>query len=89
MQQSPTTKGSNRRCPQPRVLDPATYQPNTLLDEFQVFEATGRAVSTLRGDRFHRRGIPYVKLGRLVRYRWADVQAYIIAHRVDPNIPAA
>ena len=29
---------------------------------------TGRALQTLRNDRFNGRGFPYIKLGRSVRY---------------------
>lgn len=39
------------------------------IDEKIVSKITGRAIQTLRNDRFHRRGIPYYKIGRSVRYR--------------------
>jgi predicted DNA-binding transcriptional regulator AlpA len=50
-----------------------------LLTDRQVSEITGRARSTLQKDRLAGGGIPYVYIGRLVRYRWSDVQAYIAA----------
>ncbi|MBM4274352.1 MAG: helix-turn-helix domain-containing protein [Deltaproteobacteria bacterium] len=54
--------------------------------EKEVSKITGRAVQTLRNDRAKRQGIPYSKLGRLVRYSLEDVLAYMEARkiRVDP-----
>jgi predicted DNA-binding transcriptional regulator AlpA len=52
-----------------------------LLTVAQVSEIIGRSVSTLEKDRLEGNGPPYVKMGRLVRYRPADVRAYL-AERV-------
>jgi len=44
------------------------------LNEKQVSEMTGIALSTLRNWRFQRIGIPYHKIGgKLVRYKLQDV----------------
>jgi predicted DNA-binding transcriptional regulator AlpA len=48
-----------------------------LLSVAQVAELTGRAVSTLEKDRLTGHGPRYVKLGRLVRYRPADVRTWL------------
>jgi predicted DNA-binding transcriptional regulator AlpA len=48
-----------------------------LLSVAQVAKLTGRAVSTLEKDRLTGHGPRYVKLGRLVRYRPADVRAWL------------
>ena len=48
-----------------------------LLTEKQVSEITGRAVTTLQKDRLKGTGLKYVRLGRLVRYRPEDVEAWI------------
>lgn len=53
-----------------------------LTDE-EVSNITGRARSTLAKDRLARTGIPYHKLGRLVRYKYADVLAYMQKHRIN------
>jgi hypothetical protein len=53
------------------------------LNETQVAEITGFALSTLRNDRFHRRGIPYVKLRRSVRYALSDVVNFMELHRIE------
>lgn len=50
-----------------------------LLDDREVERITGRARSTLQKDRVTGAGIPFVRVGRLVRYRRADVAAYIAA----------
>jgi predicted DNA-binding transcriptional regulator AlpA len=52
-----------------------------LLSVAQVSEITGRSISTLEKDRLYGNGPPYVKMGRLTRYRPADVRAWL-AERV-------
>jgi hypothetical protein len=48
-----------------------------LLSDRDVERITGRARSTLQKDRVAGRGICFVRVGRLVRYRPGDVQAYL------------
>ena len=48
-----------------------------LIDEVELSQQTKRAVQTIRNDRFEGRGIPYVKIGRSVRYRVCDIQAFL------------
>jgi hypothetical protein len=55
----------------------ANTQIEPLLDEYQYAAITGRSVASARRDRLLRIGCPYVKLGNSVRYRPADVRAYI------------
>ena len=43
------------------------------LKEEEVSSITGLALSTLRNDRFLKKGIPYLKVGRSVRYSLSDV----------------
>jgi hypothetical protein len=40
-----------------------------------------KSPAALAQDRYHRRGIPYVKYGRSVRYLRADVARYLLANR--------
>jgi predicted DNA-binding transcriptional regulator AlpA len=54
------------------MLDP-------LLSDRDVEKITGRARSTLQKDRVAGTGIPFVRLGRLVRYRQSDVTAFLAA----------
>lgn len=50
-----------------------------LLSDRDVERITGRARSTLQKDRVAGGGIPFVRIGRLVRYRQSDVQSYLNA----------
>jgi len=59
------------------------------LTEREVAEITARSVYTLRAERFKGKGIPYVKIGRSVRYLFDDVLAFMEAHKVIPGQGAA
>jgi predicted DNA-binding transcriptional regulator AlpA len=50
-----------------------------LLSDKDVERITGRARSTLQKDRLVGRGIRFVRIGRLVRYRQSDVATYLDA----------
>jgi predicted DNA-binding transcriptional regulator AlpA len=50
-----------------------------LLSDREVSRIVGRAVSTLQKDRLLGTGIQFIRIGRLVRYRAADVSAYLEA----------
>ena len=55
------------------------------IDETKVSEITGRALPTLRNDRHNRRGIPYCKFGRSVRYALSDVIEYMESRKIIPE----
>jgi hypothetical protein len=55
------------------------------LTEVQVAEITGRALSTLRNERFCRRGIPYIKIGRSVRYSLEDVVRHMESNKITTS----
>ena len=57
-------------------------KPTKYLNEVMVAEMTGRALSTLRNERAKGIGIPYVKIGRSVRYDLADVIHFMDAHKI-------
>jgi len=69
----------------------STIQTNdspNLFSAKQVSELTGLSTETLAQWRSQRRGIPYLKIGRAIRYDPADVQQYLAGCRVsvsDPN----
>ena len=48
-----------------------------LLTQKEVKEITGLADSTLEQWRLKGKGPKFIKLGRLVRYRLSDIEAYI------------
>jgi len=54
------------------------------LTEKEVAEMTGLSLSTLRNSRFQGRGLPYIKIGRSVRYSLDDVVAYMESRKVVP-----
>lgn len=56
---------------------------DALWNEEQCAAFRGCAVSTLQKERVRGDGPPYVKQGRLVRYRPEDVQAWIAARVVQ------
>ena len=50
---------------------------NRWLTEVEVSELTKLSLSTLRAHRFYRKGMPYSKVGRSVRYSLVDVADFI------------
>ena len=52
------------------------------LTEIHVAKITNRALSTLRNDRSLRRGIPYIKVGRSVRYNIKDVIEFMESQKI-------
>jgi predicted DNA-binding transcriptional regulator AlpA len=54
-----------------------------ILNERQVQETYGFSIPYLRRTRRERRGPRYLKVGKLVRYRKADIEAYLAAHAVE------
>jgi predicted DNA-binding transcriptional regulator AlpA len=54
------------------------YQPDQLLTPNQASEILGLSTQTLAIWRCNKRyNLSYVKVGRFVRYRYADIQAFI------------
>lgn len=51
----------------------------------EVAQVLHTTTARLAQDRYIGRGIPYVKHGRKVLYRWADVHAYLDANTVNPQ----
>ena len=58
-----------------------------LLNPEQVAALTGLSKETLAQWRSQRRGIPYLKIGRAVRYDPADVLQYLRGCRVSVSDP--
>lgn len=48
--------------------------------ELSIF--INRSVSSLRNDRFLRRGIPYYKFGRSVRYNKQEARVFMEKHKI-------
>ncbi len=57
--------------------------PNQLyINEKEVARITGRKVQTLRNDRNRGRGLPYIKMGRSVRYSLEDVIRFMESRKI-------
>jgi predicted DNA-binding transcriptional regulator AlpA len=50
-----------------------------LLSDRDLSRLTGRSRSTLQKDRLAGTSIPFIRIGRLVRYRLSDVEAWLNA----------
>jgi len=61
-------------------------QVDRLLTQQQVVEWTGMSPAWFEMNRFKAKGIPFVRLGRAVRYRTSDVQRWINDHMVGTGI---
>ncbi len=59
-----------------------------MLTERQLAGRWLLSVKKLQRDRYLRRGVPWHLIGRLVRYRLEDVEAYEAAQRVSPDSEA-
>lgn len=66
-----------------RSPEPHTTQltlAGSLIDEPTLASRLGVSRSTLQSWRYTGRGPRFIKLGRMVRYRTADVDAYLLAN---------
>ena len=52
------------------------------INEVRVAYITGRALSTLRNERARGLGIPYIKIGRSVRYDLMDVINFMESRKI-------
>ena len=58
---------------------------NTAINENKAAEVMDVKIQTLRNWRHLRKGPPYLKLGRCVRYKIDDIKSFMEAHRIDPE----
>ncbi len=78
------TTGMARTAPAPTHTNTPTLDHDRLqlLTEQQVSDLLAVPLQTLRNHRSQRRGIPFVRLGRAVRYKRSVVEQYINAGAV-------
>ena len=55
------------------------------INEYEAARILGKSVQSLRNDRCHCKGPPYLKLGRSVRYQVKDLLNYMQENRIDPE----
>jgi hypothetical protein len=53
-----------------------------VVDEHVAAKELGTSVSTLRNWRFQRKGVPYIKMGKSVRYDLDAIKRYIDDHTI-------
>jgi excisionase family DNA binding protein len=66
--------------PNLRLLGSTETAPAELIDESTLASRLGVSRSTLQSWRYSGRGPRFIKLGRMIRYRTADVDAYLQAN---------
>lgn len=55
------------------------------LNEKEVAVLTGLALPTLRNHRSKGCGLPYIKIGKAVRYSFQDIIEYFEGHKIKTN----
>jgi hypothetical protein len=80
-----TMSTQQKRRPRVDVTRISELRNKIYLNEEEVAAITGKAVSTLRNDRFLRRGIPYLKDNKRVMYRNPDVFNHMERHYITFN----
>ena len=58
-------------------------ESNRYLSDREVSDMTGIAIPTLRNYRNQRKGIPYIKCGRSVRYSLQDVVDFMESRKIN------
>ncbi|MCX5814246.1 MAG: helix-turn-helix domain-containing protein [Proteobacteria bacterium] len=51
-------------------------------NEREIAKLTGISLSSLRNNRSLKRGLPYIKIGKSIRYNMSDVINYLESHRI-------
>ena len=67
------------------VIGEQVLSRDQVVDENLASKILTRATQTIRNDRHLRRGCPYIKIGRSVRYRVGDLLDYLEKNRIDPE----
>jgi len=66
-------------------MNPTTPTPAEMLNERDAADLLGLRPPTLRAWRFQRRGPAFVRLGRSVRYKRADLLEFLDGATVQPG----
>jgi hypothetical protein len=53
------------------------------VDERKVSEITERSVFTLRNERVQRKGFPFYRIGRSIRYKLSDILLFMEGRRIE------
>jgi hypothetical protein len=61
--------------------------PDALITERDLARWINRSLGSIRRDRLLQRGVPFVRVGHLIRYRRADIVAYLEANTQKTERP--
>lgn len=61
------------------------FTPDAVVSEDGAAEFLGCTKYCLRSWRTKKINVPYLRIGRLCRYRISDLQDFLTAHRVEPG----
>ena len=56
-----------------------------LITDIELSEIIGLPVQTIRKHRWLNSGLPYIRIGRSIRYDLEQVEAYLKKYRVTPE----
>jgi predicted DNA-binding transcriptional regulator AlpA len=62
------------------------HQIDPLLNQKQTADILSMSEAWLEQSRFRGTGLPYIKIGKSVRYKLSDIQAWISDHTVATGI---
>lgn len=75
-----------KKSENPQVILPADLQQHRYLTESEVSAFTKRSLQTLRNERSRGVGIPYVKVGRSIRYPLTKVIEFMEARLIRQEV---
>jgi predicted DNA-binding transcriptional regulator AlpA len=85
MKKPAVTRKATTQNPAIIMAQPTSPKPkSTLLSQDETALFLGVSKNSLEKWRSERRGPVYVKVGRLVRYRLSDLEAYLTNREVQP-----
>ncbi|OQA91181.1 MAG: hypothetical protein BWY26_01115 [Elusimicrobia bacterium ADurb.Bin231] len=58
---------------------------NEYIDERDLSRLIKRALSSIRNDRFKGQGVPFIKVGRSVRYSYSDAIAFMEQRKIKTD----
>jgi len=64
-------------------MTPHLTETERFIDETETAGMLSISVHTLRGQRHARRGLPFYKIGRSVRYKLSDILSHMSGLRVE------
>jgi len=67
------------------MMKPNALDPDSVVSEIEAANYLGCTKYCLRSWRTKKTGVPYLRVGRLCRYRVSDLQEFLMTNRVEPS----